>query len=167
MYFQIEKVILWSRKKEFGYKTIDFDLGKVNVITGASRTGKSAIIPIIDYCLGAGSCSIPVKVIRNACNWFGVLVKLDGSQMLLARKEPEGKVTSNDMMFIRGKNIKIPDRPEKNSTRENVILELDEAAKLTFLRMNEQNESGFDARPAFRDMLKLCIQPLNIVANAK
>lgn len=110
MYFQIEKVILWSRKKEFGYKTIDFDLGKVNVITGASRTGKSAIIPIIDYCLGAGSCSIPVKVIRNACNWFGVLVKLDGSQMLLARKEPEGKVTSNDMMFIRGKNIKIPDR---------------------------------------------------------
>lgn len=40
-------------KKEFGYKTIDFDLGKVNVITGASRTGKSAIIPIIDYCLGA------------------------------------------------------------------------------------------------------------------
>ena len=166
MYFQIEKVILWSRKKEFGYKTIDFDLGKVNVITGASRTGKSAIIPIIDYCLGAGSCSIPVKVIRNACNWFGVLVKLDGSQMLLARKEPEGKVTSNDMMFIRGKNIKIPDRPEKNSTRENVILELDEAAKLTFLRMNEQNESGFDARPAFRDMLKLCFQPQNIVANA-
>ncbi len=32
--------------------------------------------------------------------------------------------------------------------------------------MNEQNESGFDARPAFRDMLKLCFQPQNIVANA-
>lgn len=76
MYFQIEKIILWPKKIQYSYKTIDFSCDKVNVITGASRTGKSAIIPIMDYCLGDGGCQIPVNTIRDACLWFGVIVKL-------------------------------------------------------------------------------------------
>ena len=56
MYFQVEKIILWSKKVQYSYKTVNFCCDKINVITGASRTGKSAIIPIIDYCLGDGQC---------------------------------------------------------------------------------------------------------------
>ena len=51
VYFQIEKIVLWSKKIQYAFKTVDFEIEKVNIITGASRTGKSAIIPIIDYCL--------------------------------------------------------------------------------------------------------------------
>lgn len=65
MYFQVEKIILWSKKVQYSYKTVDFCYDKINVITGASRTGKSAIIPIIDYCLGDGQCQIPVNTIRD------------------------------------------------------------------------------------------------------
>lgn len=61
MYFQVEKIILWSKKVQYSYKTVNFCCDKINVITGASRTGKSAIIPIIDYCLGDGQCQIPVN----------------------------------------------------------------------------------------------------------
>ena len=32
-------------------RIITFETGKLNIIYGASQTGKSAIIPIIDYCL--------------------------------------------------------------------------------------------------------------------
>ena len=55
MFFQIRQLILWPKPKDVEpkFKSVLFELGKVNVITGESRTGKSAIIPIIDYCLGA------------------------------------------------------------------------------------------------------------------
>lgn len=58
------------------------------MITGDSRTGKSAIIPIIDYCLASGECYIPTQTIRNACSWFGIVVNLENSKVLLARREP-------------------------------------------------------------------------------
>ena len=85
VYFQIEKIILWSKKIQCAFKTVDFEIEKVNIITGASRTGKSAIIPIIDYCLGDGNCQIPVNTIRDACSWFGVLVKLESKRILLVQ----------------------------------------------------------------------------------
>jgi len=43
-------------------REIDFDPDTVNVITGASGTGKSAIIDAIDYCLGSSKCSLPYFV---------------------------------------------------------------------------------------------------------
>ena len=66
MKFNIEKVILWPKKSELGYRAVEFVPDKINIITGASRTGKSAIIPIIDYCLGSDKCTIPVDTIRDA-----------------------------------------------------------------------------------------------------
>ena len=38
MYFQVEKIILWSKKVQYSYKTVNFCCDKINVITGASRT---------------------------------------------------------------------------------------------------------------------------------
>ena len=51
MKFSIDSIILWPKRDEFSYRRLPFADGKINIITGASRTGKSAIIPIIDYCL--------------------------------------------------------------------------------------------------------------------
>lgn len=48
MNFSIDSVILWPRKNGFSHRKVDFTPDKINIITGASRTGKSAIIPIID-----------------------------------------------------------------------------------------------------------------------
>ena len=67
MYFQIRQIVLWPRKGGLEPRVVYFQPGTVNVITGASQTGKSAIVPIIDYCLGSGKCSIPVNVIRKTC----------------------------------------------------------------------------------------------------
>ncbi len=84
MYFQILRVILWPRIGGEP-RVVKFEAGKVNVISGASKTGKSSVIPIIDYCLGSEKCSIPVGVIRETCSWFGVLVDtLEGQKLLLA-----------------------------------------------------------------------------------
>lgn len=109
MYFQIRGIVLWPRNKKFKPRTLRFELGKVNVISGASRTGKSAVIPIIDYCLGASTCSIPVNTIRKYCEWFGIVVATEQGDKLLARKEPGAQRSTNDMFLLEAKEInKIP-----------------------------------------------------------
>jgi hypothetical protein len=50
MHFQILKLVLWS-KAGHPPRVVEFEPGMVNVISGASKTGKSAVIPIIDYYL--------------------------------------------------------------------------------------------------------------------
>ena len=90
MTFQIKKIILWPKKEGVGLQMIDFALNKVNVITGDSRTGKSAIVPIIDYCLASSDCLIPRDIIRDNVAWYGLLVSLGGNGFtLFARKESE------------------------------------------------------------------------------
>lgn len=163
MQFQIEKLILWPKNEKYSYKYIEFNTNSVNIITGDSRTGKSAIIPIIDYCLASGECYIPTQTIRNACSWFGLVVQLDSSKILLARREPGVQKSTSDMMFIQGEEIEIPNIPEKNATCQTVKLFLDEYARLSFL---ETDETYYGSRPAFRDLMSFCFQPQNVVANA-
>ncbi len=166
MDFQIKKLILWPKKEGFDFKEIKFELNQINIITGASRTGKSAIIPIIDYCLGSGSCYIPVKTIRNACSWFGILISSNEKEILLAREEPGLQKSTDDMFLLEGTSIEIPSRVIKNTTRQSVKRYLDEAAKLSFLDIDADTNNQFLGRPSFRDLMAFCFQPQNIVANA-
>ncbi|MBY0162585.1 DUF3732 domain-containing protein [Cytobacillus firmus] len=166
MDFQIKKLILWSKEPQFKPKEIEFKTNSVNIITGASRTGKSAIIPIIDYCLASDSCYIPVKTIRNACSWFGIVIEVNQKQVLLARQEP-GLQKSTDNMYITSDiEVAIPDIPIKNTNRDSVKKFLDELSSLTFLDIDAENSSNYLGRPSFRDLMAFCFQPQNIVANA-
>ena len=163
MQFQIEKLILWPKNQKYSHKDIELNTNSVNVITGDSRTGKSAIIPIIDYCLASGECYIPTQTIRNACSWFGVVIKLEKNIVLLARREPGVQKSTSDMMFIQGEEIEIPEIPEKNTNCQAVKRFLDEYARLSFL---ETEDTYYGSRPAFRDLMSFCFQPQNVVANA-
>lgn len=168
MYFQIKNVILWPRKAQLAPRVISFELGKVNVITGASRTGKSAVIPIIDYCLGSDKCAIPVNTIRDACAWFGVIVQTSDRQILLARKTPEKhQKTTGDMYVIEAQEVAIPFTIEdKNDSADGVKRALDELAGLSRMETNpDASLSGFTARLSFRDLAAFNFQPQNIVAN--
>jgi hypothetical protein len=146
---------------------VDIKGDGVQVISGASKTGKSAIIPIIDYCLGADRCAIPVETIRNACSWFGVLIQAEHGQMLFARREPGVQKTTGDMHLSEGAQVSIPDEaPNKNSTADAIRAKLDELAGLSRLDFDAYGSgSGFKGRPSFRDMMAFTFQPQNIVAN--
>lgn len=59
MKFTINSIILWPRNAEHSPRCLSFNSEAVNIITGASRTGKSALIPIIDYfCNMVAVCDI-------------------------------------------------------------------------------------------------------------
>lgn len=63
----------------------------VNIITGKSSTGKSAMIEIFDYCMGSSDFTVPEGVITNAAHTFFVVLALGGSHLVLARKSGENK----------------------------------------------------------------------------
>jgi hypothetical protein len=165
MLFQIKKVILWP-KRDFEPRVVAFKTGVVNVISGASKTGKSAVIPIIDYCLGSTSCTIPVGVIRNECSWFGVLVEtLDGDK-LFARKEPGDQKASGEMFVLEHADVEIPPRIEsKNRTLEEAKRLINQLAGISNLRTEPDEGIGYGARISYRDLVAFNFQPQNIVAN--
>lgn len=168
MRFHIEKLLLWARSKELGRRDLAFSSGKVNIITGYSKTGKSAIIPIIDYCLGSDTCSIPVQTIRDTCSWFGILVSTEEEQWLLARREPGSQRSTGDMFVLRDpEKVEVPKWIDAGNTNvQDVKRSLDELAGLTQFDFDfEESGSGFRGRPAFRDLMAFLFQPQNVIAN--
>lgn len=88
-------------------RTIGFTPDEVNIITGASGTGKSTIIDAIDYCLGSESCGLSFfvreRAIAVAVHWV-----MDDNHLIVGRNIPRaGKGT--DIMYVRtGRNLSLP-----------------------------------------------------------
>jgi hypothetical protein len=165
MYFQLRQIILWPKHGR-GKRTVDFQPGIANVISGASKTGKSAVIPIIDYCLASDKCAIPVGVIRDKCAWFGVIIDTAEGQKLLARREPGDQQQTGDMFILEAPEVEAPDEiSERNANAMSAKAMLDRIAGLTRLGFDPENESAFKARPSFRDLMAFIFQPQNIIAN--
>jgi hypothetical protein len=74
--------------------------GRVNVVTGASKTGKSALVDIVDYCFGASQCRVPEGPIRRCVSWFGVRLQLDKGQAFIARRCPGPRAQSTEHCFV-------------------------------------------------------------------
>ncbi|NQD86135.1 hypothetical protein, partial [Enterobacter hormaechei] len=90
------------------FRDIQLDVGKVNIITGASGTGKSAIIKAIDYCLGSSSCELPAYIKRH-CIVVGVRWSKGNDQLIVCRQiPPVGKKTSDCMYITTGRDLSIP-----------------------------------------------------------
>ena len=92
-------------------RTLEFDIDKVNVITGASGTGKSAIIDAIDYCLGSKDCKLPFFV-RNHAEAVAVHWTQGGSDLVVGRKIPKAGSGTSQMYVRNGRNLKLPDTSE-------------------------------------------------------
>lgn len=104
---QIRAIVLYSRDGRV--RRLPFRLGAMNVITGGSGTGKSALINVVDYCLAQGGCSIPARVVRDAVSWYGLLLQLPGSQVFVARAVPvPPKATNSDIYVEVGESLEPP-----------------------------------------------------------
>lgn len=167
MKFHILKLIIWPSSQNLPPRIVEFKTDKVNVITGVSRTGKSAIIPIIDYCLGSGDCNIPIDTIRNYASWYGVLVRINDEEILLGRRVPQGNQVSNDFYLERGNEIQIPlIINDSNEKTENIKHLLNTLAYLPYFNLDGETEtSSFKYRLSFRDLMAFVFQNQDIVAN--
>lgn len=92
-------------------RTLDFDIGRVNVITGASGTGKSAIIDAIDYCLGSSDCKLPFFV-RNHATAVAIHWVRGKADLIVGRQIPKSGSGTSQMYVRTGQNLALPETAE-------------------------------------------------------
>jgi len=166
MHFSIRQLLLWAKDERHGARSLEFERDKVNLVTGPSRTGKSAITYIIDYVLGSGKCAIPVGEIRDAVSWYGLLLDIGGSQLLVAREDPGSRIGSDNYYVDEREEAVIPPRPTKNTNRASFKGRMNLLAGLPNLDFGREGAGGgFSARPSFRDMSAFNFLPQHVVAN--
>lgn len=104
---QIRELVIYGKNGK--KRTIKFNLGTLNVICGKSKSGKSALGDIIDYCLGGDSCNIADGVVREHSAWYGLLLQFDNERIFVARKNPEpGQQTTSYCYIEIGEKINSP-----------------------------------------------------------
>lgn len=89
----------------------------MNVITGWSGTGKTALISIVDYCLGATTCDVPDGLIRQNIAWYCLRLQAGDRQVLVVRKAPgEGRQSTTAAHFEMAASVDLPDAADLVAT---------------------------------------------------
>lgn len=172
MKLKIKHIILYPKNIELKPRVIEFDLKKVNVITGYSQRGKSAIISIIDYCLGSSECNVPIGKIRDTVDKFAIEIKVDNKFIFIARDNPQGRnqtfmyyeiyQNEKERSFSFDSWINSSDDFKTNrDTLKNYLSDLAGFENIT----EKEDARGFDSRASFRDTTAFQFQPQNIIAN--
>jgi len=175
MKLKIKNILLYPLDVKLNPRIIKFEESKVNVITGYSQRGKSAIISIIDYCLGSSECDIPVGTIREKVDKFAIYISIGEHKIFLARDCPRNDNKVSDIMYmydVQGKgdnptlntNEWIKDAAKYKTNRDKVKNYLSVKAGFENVSINNESQKE-DVTASFRDTTAFMFQPQNIIAN--
>jgi len=166
---QLRAIAIYSHTGE--RREVTFELGALNIVTGGSKTGKSALLDILDYCWGRDECTIPRGEIRRSVSWFAVLLDRDGENVLIARRNPEGSAKVSDEIYFERGAAGLPEDASglaKNCTADGLKLRLS-----NLLGISEnlyQPESGATRLPlevSSRHAILFCLQFQYEIANPR
>lgn len=166
MSLTIREVILYHRSG--ATRSVALRPG-VNIITGKSGTGKSALIDIVDYCLGRSTFTIPEGVIREHVAWYAVLFSTGETDVFVAKPSPrEGAESQSTAHFQVGTALEVPalDDLRADSNDASVISSI--SALLGIAEASAQLSEA-SSRTAYQVHLRHCAhylyQPQSIVAS--
>lgn len=169
MTLQLRAIAIYSKTGE--RRDVGFHLGKLNVITGGSKTGKSALLDIVDYCWGRDECTIPRGEIRRSVTWFAILFDHSGEGVLIARKNPEGAAkVSDEIHFKRGVEALPSDSSglTKNVTAEGLKLRLSNLLGISEnLYRPEPGSTRLPLEASSRHAILFCLQFQYEIANPR
>lgn len=165
---QLSQIVLYKKGKQ--PRILKFNLGKLNVITGISQSGKSVLIEIVDYCLGATACKISEGVVREFVEWYAIVVVFDNNERyFIARRNPSFGTHDTDSSAIIqriGEQDPMPNvfAIKPNSTASNII---DFLSQKVGIRQNNlllpATRNSYEVN--FSHTIFYCFQPQGIIAN--
>lgn len=165
MTLQIKSIILYGRNNKL--RKLSFRPGKLNVITGRSNTGKSAIIEIIDYCLGRSTFTVPEGRIRDSVLWYGIVMTNGGTEIFTAKPSPKiGAVQQSQAYLMISSKIMPPSHSDLvlNSTDDAVISTLSGILGIQPNQAAEARSTGaYEA--TFRHAVPFLFQDQELVAS--
>ncbi len=150
-------------------RDLHFKVDGLNVITGRSSTGKSALSEIIEYCMGRSTFNVPEGVIRDKVAWFAVIYQFDGEQVLVAKPTPRGGGAScGTAMLRRGSELQAPafDELVETSDDEAIVSLLSRLVGIPENRTDvaiEHSRDSFDAN--IKHTFYYLFQKQGLVAN--
>ncbi len=105
---KIRSIHIYSHDRQ--RRDLNFNVNGLNVITGRSSTGKSALSEIIEYCMGRSSFNVPEGIIRDRVAWFAVIYQFENEQVLVAKPTPpRGGASCSTAMLRRGTQLPMPE----------------------------------------------------------
>lgn len=145
----------------------------LNVVTGKSSTGKSALIEIFDYCFGSGENTIPKGIITKNAAIYYVALAINSQDVVIAR-DPEMAAKA---FFRRAESFNSDDinRDYFNSGYFRPLEKFKKQLREFFLDIDDVDESlaakanrRFNAKaatPSIRSFSSFMLQHQNLVAN--
>ena len=166
---QIRSIVIYSHDGR--ERVVEFKPGKVNIISGLSKTGKSAIVDIVDYCFGSKEIYVPEGIIRRAVSWFGIHLSTPSGEAFIARQLPAGNAKSSQGIYTNiGEVINVPHFSElRQTTNIDGLRSL--LASWTGIKDTIYEPGAGHTRPpliaSIRHALALCLQTQNEIAQRR
>jgi hypothetical protein len=166
---QIRSIILYSKSGE--KRVLGFRLGELNIVTGTSQTGKSALLDIVDYCLGRDEATLPISAIFNTVAWYAVILQLPDSRVLAARPAPPpgAKSVTNAMLEV-GNDLGIPELTDLRINTDSTQLRHQLGRRIGIGDARSEPPAGNLAAPLSANLghaILLCLQNQDEVASKR
>ena len=166
----IKGIAVFKDGTKEGKRTLELSRG-LNIISGNSKTGKSAIMDIIDWCLCSEQCTIPRGVITKFTEIYSLILCINNRCILLARQNQE---KGKNSVFIKEiskdkeiKDILFEDFDDSLFYKRKVAL--DKINDIINLTVNKEDlKLDFESKipkTDLRDTLPYMLQYQEIVAN--
>mgnify|MGYP000157645567 CR=1 FL=1 len=164
----IKQIIIFNEDGE--KRNISFNDG-LNIVTGDSKTGKSALIEIVDYCLFSSRSSIPKGVITEFAELFVVVFRINEINIVVGRYSSLSTCSSQEAYL----NVEIdyePLRTMELSYFDNIILkpikndvqtEFEEYLGLSLSKLENENDNF--GKLSIRDAVSFIFQHQNLIAS--
>jgi hypothetical protein len=82
-------------------QVVEFTPGALNVVTGSPGTWKSALLDIVEFCLGRCTVTMPVGPITQTVAWYAVLLRLPGGgRAFVARPAARPGAASSQLAML-------------------------------------------------------------------
>ena len=146
----------------------------VNVVTGKSSTGKSALIEIFDYCFGNDDFTIPDGVITDCSVIYFTVLSVNNDYLVLARKndkhafvglEKESEQLKSGLLFSAeffSDKIFVPLDNFKDEVRRYLGVEITDTDESQEARQVRHKKAP---APSIRSIASYILQHQNLIAN--
>lgn len=163
MNFYIKTIQLWL----FNGRTrkLEFKNNKINIVTGKSKTGKTSIFKIINYCLLSSENKIPDDINKNV-EWYGIEIVINGVSHCIVRKNNYIESKFGNELYYKSE---LPDYPivniSKASLTEKLMSEFSIADNICVPYGGKKVAKG--SRFSFRDFMLFNLQDGDTIDSEK
>ena len=169
MTWRIKSLVLYQRDG-VDRRILSFETHGVNIITGNSQTGKSAVLDILNYLLMSKSCPIPKGIIRQAVSHVGGHFIGPDEELLILRPLPSfGNKVSTQGWYELGKELKFPNEiPEMTFNRDairDILSSFTGIIGAAILSNPKEPWEEVQAEVNIRHAAPLIFQPQDVIAN--